>query len=73
MNTQQPIIPITVGVESAYRSLGIGRTAFYALVRAGEIRMIKFGKRSLVPCSELERLVTDRLNAEGSNLRVASK
>lgn len=71
MNTQQQIPPLTVGVESAYRSLGIGRTAFYALVRSGEIRLIKLGKRSLVPCAELERLVAERL-ADGATLAQAA-
>jgi excisionase family DNA binding protein len=73
VNTQQQITPLTVGVESAYRSLGIGRTAFYALVRAGEIRLIKLGKRSLVPCAELERLVADRLNAGSTVARAVAK
>ena len=63
MNTQLQMAPLSVGVESAYRSLGIGRTAFYALVRAGDIRLIKFGKRSVVSCAELERLVTERIKA----------
>lgn len=73
MNTQQQITPLTVGVESAYRSLGIGRTAFYALVRTGEIRLIKLGSRSLVPCTELERLVTERLNGSAAGTHAVTK
>lgn len=63
MENQRQIPPIAVGVQEAYRSLSIGRTAFYAMVRRGEIRIIKLGKRSLVPRSELERVVADGLNA----------
>ncbi len=61
MEKQSKISPVAVGVEDAYRSLGIGRTAFYGLVKRGQIRLIKLGKRSLVPCTELERVVTDGL------------
>jgi hypothetical protein len=60
---QESIAPKAVGVETAYRSIGIGRTAFYALVKTGAIRLIKIGKRSLVPCSELDRVISERLQA----------
>lgn len=43
-------------VDEACRALGIGRTSLYALVNAGELRLIKIAGRTLVPRSELERL-----------------
>jgi len=30
---------------------GIGRTKFYALVKAGEIRIVRCGRRTLIPMS----------------------
>ena len=63
MSTQHKIAPLTVGVEAAYQSLGIGRTAFYRLVRAGELKTIHFGKRAVVPVAELQRVVADRIAA----------
>lgn len=43
-------------VDEACQSLGIGRTAFYALVKSGELKLIKIAGRTLVPWSEMERL-----------------
>ena len=57
LNAQQNIGPLAIGVEDAYRALGIGRTAFYAMVARGELTLIKIGKRSLVPYADLQRLV----------------
>lgn len=64
MNAQQHIGPLAIGVEDAYRALGIGRTAFYAMVSRGELTLIKIGKRSLVPYADLQRLVTVTPNAD---------
>ena len=61
MHTSQEISQRAVGVEDAFGSLGIRRTAFYSLVRAGKIRVIKLGRRTLVPCSELDRVVAEGL------------
>lgn len=71
MNAQQNIGPLAVGVEDAYRALGIGRTAFYAMVARGELNLIKIGKRSLVPYADLQRLVTPKPASPASNQAVA--
>ena len=34
-------------------AFGIGPTLFYELVRSGEIRIMKFGKATVVPLAEL--------------------
>jgi len=49
-------------VAQARKSLGgIGQTKFYELVNAGRIRTVKIGTRTLVPESELQRLVGELL------------
>lgn len=48
-------------VPDALRLLSLGRTKFYAEVAAGRVRTIKAGKKTLVPQSELDRYVRDRL------------
>ncbi len=39
-------------VDDFCRAHGIGRTLFYDEVKRGEIKIIKIGKRTLVPDSE---------------------
>ena len=43
--------------EALYVS-GLGRTKFYAEVKAGRLRLIKIGGRSLVPAEDLKALVS---------------
>jgi excisionase family DNA binding protein len=48
-------------VPEACRRIGIGRTMFYELVKHGDVRVIRIGSRTLVPESELQKLVASRL------------
>jgi excisionase family DNA binding protein len=48
---------IALGVDEAARALGISRSSFYLLVRAGRITLTKLGKRSVVAPEQLQRLV----------------
>ncbi len=43
-------------IDEACHCLGIGRASLYALVKAGDLKLIKIAGRSLVPASEIERL-----------------
>lgn len=73
MNNQPHFSPLTISVDEALRTLSVGRTFFYSLVKAGDIRLIKVGSRSLVPCAELSRFVADRLNAGNKTGDVVTK
>ncbi|HEU0196489.1 MAG TPA: hypothetical protein VFQ88_04630 [Nevskiaceae bacterium] len=44
--------------EARERLGGIGRTLFFKLVNNGRLRVIKLGARTLVPESEIQRLVS---------------
>jgi excisionase family DNA binding protein len=48
---------LTYTVEEAAEIVGVGRSAAYAAVRAGDIPSIRVGRRLLVPRRALERLL----------------
>lgn len=47
------LLPVT----EAIRRLGIGPTSFWKIVKNGEIRVRKIGRRTLVEASEITRFV----------------
>lgn len=49
--------PITLRIADACRVTGIGRSKFYALIKAGEIEVIKVGAITLVPMSGIQALL----------------
>ncbi len=49
-------------VSTACSRLGIGRTLLYDLLKQGKLRKIKLGTRTLIPESELQRLITEQLS-----------
>jgi len=51
--------PLAYRVTSFCKSIGIGRTKFYELVREGKIRTIIIGGRRLVPADEVQRLLQE--------------
>ena len=53
--------PLAHRVPEACRRLGIGRSALYELIKAGELRAIKIGKRTLIPETELQKIIAARL------------
>jgi excisionase family DNA binding protein len=48
-----------VSIEEAAASLGIRRTAFYGLMRRGEVQTHKLGRRRLVSVASLAELARD--------------
>ena len=52
ISTHQTDQRINWRVNDFCRAHGIGRTLFYEEVKRGEIKLIKVGKRTLVPDSE---------------------
>jgi hypothetical protein len=62
--------PIRAGVLSVNdfcQWAGIGRTAFYAELKAGRLAARKFGRRTIIPISEAEKWL-DSLPVVGSKL-----
>lgn len=48
-------------IPEACRMLGIGRTLMYEMLDRGDLRSIRLGSRRLIPTSELQRIVTERM------------
>jgi excisionase family DNA binding protein len=46
-------------VNESLDRLNIGRTAFYQLVKAGQLRTVTLGRRRLVAESEIDRFIRD--------------
>jgi len=47
--------PVRLGVPDVARALSIGRTEVFMMIRRGDLRSLKIGRRRLVPVSELHR------------------
>lgn len=62
--------PLASSVPEACRRLSIGRTMFYDLIKRDEVRVIRIGTRTLVPETELQKLIASRLGEQG---RAASR
>ncbi len=53
--------PLASTVQTACNRLGIGRTLLYDLLKQEKLKSIKLGRRTLIPESELQRLITEQL------------
>lgn len=54
----------TLSVVEVAEVLGIGRTLAYELARKGELPVLRFGKRQVVPRAALEKLLGMQLGPE---------
>ncbi|MEW1959956.1 helix-turn-helix domain-containing protein [Kineococcus sp. NPDC059986] len=48
---------LLLSIEQSARQLGLGRTQLYELVAAGDIEVVKVGRRTLVPQASLRSFV----------------
>ncbi len=55
--------PLAYPVNEACARLGIGRVTLYALLKSGDLRGFKIGAKRLIPDSELQRIVAERMAA----------
>lgn len=55
--------PLVVDIPEAARKLGVSRTLAYRLIRAGDLKVVKIGSRSLIAQDELRRFVVSRAAA----------
>ena len=48
-------------VNDACGSLGIGRTTLYALIKRGQLKSIKIAGRTVIPVTEIDRVIAEAL------------
>jgi len=53
--------PLAHQIPAACRRLGIGRSAMYELIKAGDIKPIKVGTRTLIPEAQLVQFIATRM------------
>jgi len=47
------------GVSEFAYITNLGRTSVYELIRQGRVRVVKIGRRTIIPRSEIDRLLRD--------------
>lgn len=57
INTEH--MPLAHRVPEACNRIGVGRSRLYCMIRRGDIKAIKIGGRTLIPESELQRIVAE--------------
>ena len=48
------VAPVSYSVEDAARALGIGRSLAFRLIREGQLKAVRIGRRTVVPVKECE-------------------
>lgn len=57
MTQNQDIPKIAYSVDQAARALSIGRTKVFELLKAGQLRSIKIGSRTIIPAEGLQAML----------------
>ena len=52
-----PDIARACSIKEAAERLSVGQSLLWMMVRSGEVRAIKFGRRTLIPLSEIMRVL----------------
>jgi excisionase family DNA binding protein len=54
--------PANLSVPEGARWLGCGQTKMWALIRDGELKVVRLGSRTLLPLAELQRFQSRLVN-----------
>jgi excisionase family DNA binding protein len=52
-------VPLAYTIKNACRLLSVSRSTLYAMASKGELRLVKISGRTLLPASEIARLLGD--------------
>jgi excisionase family DNA binding protein len=55
------MMPILVSIAEAANMLSMGRTSIICLLAAGELEMVKFGRRTLITVDSITNAVAKRM------------
>lgn len=58
------LAPLAHRIPDACQRIGLGRSSLYELIKAGHLRTVRIAGRTLIPESELQRLVTEAKAAQ---------
>ena len=58
--------PLLSTVEEGAAVLGCGRTAIYGAIQRGEVRVVKLGRSTRIPRSEIERIAREGFGHPGA-------
>lgn len=61
---QPTAAPLAHQIPAACHRLGIGRSSLYELIRAGQLQTIRIAGRTLIPETELQRLVAEAVQGK---------
>lgn len=61
MTTDEPPLPRLVTVEEAKKMLCLGTTAIYDLMKTGELRRIKIGRKTLFLASDIAAFINRKV------------
>jgi len=57
--TSPTTAPLAYRIQEAARVLGVGKTTLYQLFKAGALKPIRIGGRTLVPADQLRQLIAE--------------
>jgi excisionase family DNA binding protein len=57
MMSESVVTPVVYRVEEAAEALRVSRSVIYELIRSGQLRTVKVGRRRLVPVTALDECV----------------
>lgn len=60
--------PLAHTVNEAIKRLSVSRTTMYELIKAGEIRPFKIGRKTLIPEAELRRVIDSRMSNQAGTV-----
>jgi excisionase family DNA binding protein len=63
MNTSEQPGESLLTVNEALHRLKLGRTSLYREIEAGQIRVVKYGRKTMVPVSQVDQWIDRHLSA----------
>ena len=60
---QPAAVPAALSINGCAKMLGISRDTVYRLARERKLRLVKLGTRTVVPVSEIERVLAPPVDA----------
>jgi excisionase family DNA binding protein len=61
MHSEEPPLPRLVTVDEAKKLLCLGTTAIYELMKTGELRRIKIGRKTVLLASDIQSFINRKV------------